>query len=201
MKFGIRTPSLKKSIKARTSGRVKRALKSSVNPLYGKEGMGVINNPQKAVYNKIYNKTTVSAVPKLNLNDSNSTAHINDTPIPPEIGGQFTEPIPRSKTKEERDFDIYFKLYEEARRLEKNGNADKALEIYTNILEEFEPTGTAYYERPCIILEKQKRYDEAIQICLRAIEAINNKRFNATADEFEHRLNRLLRKKEKQKKL
>lgn len=64
MKIGVRKPSIKKSIKARTTGRAKRAIKSSVNPLYGKKGMGLVNNPKKAVYNKAYNKTTVSAMPK-----------------------------------------------------------------------------------------------------------------------------------------
>lgn len=64
MKIGIRKPSIKKSIKVRTTGRAKRAIKSSINPLYGKKGMGLINNPKKAVYNKVYNKTTVSAIPK-----------------------------------------------------------------------------------------------------------------------------------------
>ena len=59
MKFGVRKPSIKKSIKARTTGKAKRALKKSVNPLYGKKGMGFINDPKKAVYNKVYNKTTV----------------------------------------------------------------------------------------------------------------------------------------------
>ena len=59
MKMGIRKPSIKKSISARTTGKIKRQMKSTVNPLYGKKGMGVVNNPKKAVYNKVYNKTTV----------------------------------------------------------------------------------------------------------------------------------------------
>lgn len=59
MKFGIRKPSLKKSIKARTTGKLKRAVKKSINPFYGKKGMGFINNPKKAIYNKVYNKTTI----------------------------------------------------------------------------------------------------------------------------------------------
>lgn len=59
MKIGIRTPSLSKSIKARTTGRVKRKIKSSINPFYGKKGVGLITNPKKAVYNKVYNKTTI----------------------------------------------------------------------------------------------------------------------------------------------
>lgn len=59
MKFGVRKPSIKRSIKARTTGRAKRAIKKAVIPGYGKKGMGWINNPQKAAYNKVYNKTTI----------------------------------------------------------------------------------------------------------------------------------------------
>ena len=60
MKVGMRKPSIKKSIKARTTGKAKRAVKSAVNPLYGKKGMGWVNNPSKAAYNKVYNKTSFS---------------------------------------------------------------------------------------------------------------------------------------------
>lgn len=41
MKFGMRTPSIKKSFSARTTGRVKREMRSAMNPLYGRKGMGV----------------------------------------------------------------------------------------------------------------------------------------------------------------
>lgn len=37
MKIGLRKPSIKKSLKARTTGKLKRSIKSSVNPLYGKK--------------------------------------------------------------------------------------------------------------------------------------------------------------------
>ena len=60
MKFGLRKPSFKKSISARTTGKVKRKLKRLANPFYGKKGMGWIRNPKKALYNKIYNKTSIS---------------------------------------------------------------------------------------------------------------------------------------------
>lgn len=59
MKFGIRTPNLKKRFKARTTGKLKRQLKRSFNPFYGKKGMGLLRNPKRAFYNKIYNKTSV----------------------------------------------------------------------------------------------------------------------------------------------
>ena len=62
MKIGMRKPSIKKSIKARTTGRIKREIKSSVNPLYGKKGMGLVNNPKKSVYNKVYNKTSFGVI-------------------------------------------------------------------------------------------------------------------------------------------
>lgn len=65
MKIGVRTPSLKKSFKARTTGRINRTLKKTVNPLYGKKGMGYIKNPEKAIYNKVYHKVTVDPLKSL----------------------------------------------------------------------------------------------------------------------------------------
>ena len=58
MKIGIRKPSLKKSLKARTTGKVKRAIKKEIVPFYGEAGM--VKNPKKAVYNKVYRKTSFS---------------------------------------------------------------------------------------------------------------------------------------------
>ena len=56
--FGFRTPSLNKMLSARTTGRLTRMAKKSINPFYGKKGMGWINNPERAAYNMLYNKTT-----------------------------------------------------------------------------------------------------------------------------------------------
>jgi len=58
MKFGVRMPSLKKSIAARTS--VKRFVRHNLG-LKAPRGMGWITNPQKALYNRVYNRTSVSA--------------------------------------------------------------------------------------------------------------------------------------------
>lgn len=60
MKYGIRKPSLRKSISARTTGRAKRAVKRALIPGYGKKGTGILKNPRKALYNKVYHKTTFS---------------------------------------------------------------------------------------------------------------------------------------------
>jgi len=60
MKFGMRKPSIKRSIKARTTGRAKRAVKKKLIPGYGKKGMGWLKDPKKAAYNKVYKKTSFS---------------------------------------------------------------------------------------------------------------------------------------------
>lgn len=56
MKFGIRTPSLKKRISARTS--IKRQIVQRAG-LKMPRGYGWIRNPKKYAYNKVYNRTTV----------------------------------------------------------------------------------------------------------------------------------------------
>ena len=58
MKFGMRTPSLRKSISARTTGRLKRSVKRQLIPGYGRKGMGVLRDPQRAAYNAVYRRTT-----------------------------------------------------------------------------------------------------------------------------------------------
>jgi hypothetical protein len=60
MKMGIRKPNIKRSLKARTTGKAKRAVKKALIPGYGKKGSGWVKNPKKAAYNKIYNKTSFS---------------------------------------------------------------------------------------------------------------------------------------------
>lgn len=74
MKYGVRKPSIKKSIKARTTGKLKRQVKKTMNPLYGKKGMGVINDPKKAVYNAMYNRTTVGVS---DISKSATVANVN----------------------------------------------------------------------------------------------------------------------------
>lgn len=94
MKIGVRTPSLKKSFKARTTGRINRTLKKSVNPLYGKKGMGYIKNPEKAIYNKVYHKVTVDPLKSLKNGSCNNTKRT--TPEPELVGYSFY----RIETKE-----------------------------------------------------------------------------------------------------
>lgn len=55
MKFGFRIPSIKKRIAARTS--VKRVIRHNLG-LKAPKGLGWITDPKKALYNRVYNKTS-----------------------------------------------------------------------------------------------------------------------------------------------
>lgn|GEM_PF-2488279 len=102
---------------------------------------------------------------------------------------------PPAKWEVEHDF--YYPRYLVAREIERYGMWAEALDIYYLILRVFEPYGTAYYERPAILLERMGRYDEAIGICDRAIKVIEAELFRADAEPFRKRKARLLIKKER----
>lgn len=59
MKYGMRKPSWKKSLSARTKGRATRAVKKALIPGYGKKGMGWLHTKRK-LYNTVYKKITFS---------------------------------------------------------------------------------------------------------------------------------------------
>ena len=58
MRFGVRRRNFKISLKAMTTGRLTRSAKRAFIPYYGKKGTGIFKNPKRAIYNKIYRKTT-----------------------------------------------------------------------------------------------------------------------------------------------
>jgi len=55
MKFGFRIPSISKRIAARTS--VKRIVRHNLG-VKAPQGGGWVTDPKKALYNKVYNKTS-----------------------------------------------------------------------------------------------------------------------------------------------
>jgi hypothetical protein len=57
MKYGMRKPSLRKSIAARTS--TKRLVRNALG-LKAPRGYGRLTNPKRAAYNRVYDRTTFS---------------------------------------------------------------------------------------------------------------------------------------------
>ncbi len=84
MKLGFRTPSLSKRIAARTS--IKRVIRHSLG-IKAPRGLGLFTNPKKAIYNRIYNKTTIGfdkllKVPSKPNNRQITSENMNDTYTP-----------------------------------------------------------------------------------------------------------------------
>lgn len=87
MRSVIRKPSIKKSVSARTTGRVTRTVKKVSNPAYGKKGVGYIKDPKKAAYNKFYNETSYgiqdvvshTSYPKTVSSSNTKSANQSDT--------------------------------------------------------------------------------------------------------------------------
>jgi hypothetical protein len=62
MKFGFRIPSITKRIAARTS--IKRVVRHNLG-LKAPRGLGWVTNPKKALYNRVYSRTTRGCVVSL----------------------------------------------------------------------------------------------------------------------------------------
>lgn len=83
------------------------------------------------------------------------------------------------------------KLIEKAKSFERMGREEEALKIYLEIHEKFFPNTSDLFERPAILLEKRKRFDEAIQICEKAIKLIGEGKITGVKDNFERRIFRI----------
>lgn len=79
MKIGYRKPNFKKSIKSRTTGRIKRSINKSITPIYGKKGVGFAKNPKKSIQQSIYHKTTFDTTK--NIKDSINKTNFSKSSI------------------------------------------------------------------------------------------------------------------------
>lgn len=86
------------------------------------------------------------------------------------------------------------KLNEKAKKMDRLGNEDAALEIYLEVLEHYQPHLYANFERPAIILEKKRRYEEALNICERALELIEGENISGDPEKCQSRINKLKEK-------
>lgn len=84
----FRKPNIKKSIKAKTTGKLKREAKKAVNPLYGKKGAGFVKDPKRAIKNKVYHATTIGVsdvVKGSSSKKSNDKKKVNELEKPQNI--------------------------------------------------------------------------------------------------------------------
>lgn len=81
-----------------------------------------------------------------------------------------------------------YKLLKSAKKVEQMGNVDRALDLYLELHDRYDPNTSDAYERPAILLERKKRYQEAHDMCVSAIEEIENDRISGTVEKFQKRL-------------
>ena len=93
--------------------------------------------------------------------------------------------------------ELYWPIFEKGQALEKAGDIDRAMDYYLLVVFNCCPTGTLYYERPAILLERQKRYILALIVCDLGHRAYYMSHGKRIAD-FPHRRKRLMDKVEKE---
>lgn len=91
----------------------------------------------------------------------------------------------------------YYILHDQAHEFEKNGEIEIALKMYLSIIYDSEPIARTFYKRPAIILEKQKEYEKAIEVCDLVLNNLN--KFEKVdremaIEEFTKRKERLIKK-------
>lgn len=137
MKVGFRKPNFKKSLKARTTGKIKRKAKKLINPLYGKKGIEWIKNPKKALYNKMYHKTTIGVLdilkPTKNNKKTKQKENYPNTQI--SIEAELKQLKNMSvKINTTTNPDLFFKCYEELiLRLRNLANIEKRYKFYQKL--------------------------------------------------------------------
>lgn len=95
-------------------------------------------------------------------------------------------------TMSERLNELYI-LTQKAQKMERI-NEEIALDIYLEIFENYQPIISKTYESAIRLLEKRHRYQEALQICERAIEGIKNDEMSGLIEKFENNKDRIVRK-------
>lgn len=92
MRSIFRAPSIKRKIMASTTAKYKRQIKKSLLPYYGEKGTGVYKDPKKALYNELYNKSSIGQKEFEKLTNqenisSNNQVNNEELPWPPEVYG------------------------------------------------------------------------------------------------------------------
>jgi len=90
------------------------------------------------------------------------------------------------------DLTELYNLQQKAKRLEKLGSDKQALEVYLEIHKNHKPNTYDSFERPIIILTKYRRYEEAIDLCEKAISLVKEGKISGTVDMFQRRLDKIL---------
>lgn len=90
-------------------------------------------------------------------------------------------------------FDEYYSKFLKAKDLEKAGKIEKALSMYMDVINNYNPEGSSYYERPAIMLEKIKDYKRALSITMLGKQNLITRSINENNIDINYFDNRIAR--------
>lgn len=142
---------------------------------------------------------------KVNLDDIENVSKIVNNHAHNKLGSkkkfrELQSELDKYKIEEEKQhkiFEEYYNLFNNARKFEKTNEIDKAISIYLDIIAKYKPQGTSYYERPAILLEKEKNYQKALEISLKGKQMLLDslkQNTNTDLSYFDKRIERLQNK-------
>lgn len=90
-------------------------------------------------------------------------------------------------------FNEYYSKFLKAKDLEKAGEIEKALSLYMDVINNYNPEGSSYYERPAIILEKIRDYKRALSISMMGKQNLITRSINENNIDISYFDNRIAR--------
>lgn len=109
-----------------------------------------------------------------------------------ELENKLKEYEAQEKLKQ-NTFNEYYSKFLKAKDLEKAGEIEKALSLYMDVINNYNPEGSSYYERPAIMLEKIRDYKRALSISMMGKQNLITRSINENNIDISYFDNRIAR--------
>lgn len=169
--------------------------------------MGILDFFKKKKATKKHNMRTLGKTSSNSLNNDILNIDLEDTG---RILNNYIKGNPNSKQQynelenklkeyeaqeklKQNTFNEYYSKFLKAKDLEKAGEIEKALSLYMDVINNYNPEGSSYYERPAIILEKIRDYKRALSISMMGKQNLITRSINENNIDISYFDNRIAR--------
>lgn len=169
--------------------------------------MGILDFFKKKKATKKHNMRTLAKTSSNSLNNDILNIDLEDTGRilnnyikgKPNSKQQYNELENKLKEYEAQEklkqntFNEYYSKFLKAKDLEKAGEIEKALSLYMDVINNYNPEGSSYYERPAIMLEKIRDYKRALSISMMGKQNLITRSINENNIDISYFDNRIAR--------
>lgn len=169
--------------------------------------MGILDFFKKKKATKKHNMRTLGKTSSNSLNNDILNIDLEDTG---RILNNYIKGNPNSKQQynewenklkeyeaqeklKQNTFNEYYSKFLKAKDLEKAGEIEKALSLYMDVINNYNPEGSSYYERPAIMLEKIRDYKRALSISMMGKQNLITRSINENNIDISYFDNRIAR--------